>query len=322
MVEAAGIPDVCFGLVGVPGVGKTEACVQAAAALGLPHYEIRPAELEPVDFRGIPVPDLDKLVTRWLRAEFWPTEKCWITFDELTLASPDVTAPLLKILLGRAIGDFRLHPETVVAWTGNLAQHKTGAHKVPTALGSRSIIMEVEPSYDEWRQYYLGREDHHGAVLEFLDREPQAFCPFDPRCHGNQPSPRSWVRAGQLAHVTTSPVLFAGVLGDDVGQAFARAVAEYRPVPEVADVLSGNAEAPTDLRSQSSWRRKLAVAAVQPDADPRIAELVERLTDSDQVIVMQAIAQSEGGSRVLLSDAWTWLVDKHADDITAARLNK
>ena len=318
IVDLAGVPDVTVGLMGAPGVGKTDAASQAAAELGLEIVEIRPAELEPVDFRGIPVPDLETGRTRWLTPEFWPAHKCLILFDELTLAAPDVTAPLLKIMLGRQIGDFKLHPETMVVWTGNHASHKTGAHRVPTALALRSIMIDVEPDFEDWREWYSAQSFHERMVLAYLDSHPEQFFRFDPSNEGGQPNPRNWVRAGHVVRKTRNVEVMRGVVGESA-DSFVKFCSTFRVVPSVEDVLEGREVAPTALEDQAAWRNEIIRAATSVET-AGLARLVDALTESDQVIVMQAMAKSSDSVKIILDPAFADIVDRHADAIQAARL--
>ena len=85
-------------LLGSPGKGKTSVAKRLAKQLGLRYVEVRPAEFESVDFRGIPTVEEGR--TRWNVPEFWPSEACVLNVDEITQAPMELTSPLLKLFVG------------------------------------------------------------------------------------------------------------------------------------------------------------------------------------------------------------------------------
>ena len=87
---------------GEPGVGKTSAVLDMAAAAGLPCEVVIASIREPSDFAGLPVVDGAELVRfappRW--AERLSAEGRGVLFlDELTTAPPAVQAALLRVVL-------------------------------------------------------------------------------------------------------------------------------------------------------------------------------------------------------------------------------
>src|SRR5271154_2842637 len=75
-----------------PGVGKSDIMKQLAAEQGIGFKDIRVGTMLPEDLTGIPVPDLERRVATWLRAEFWPEKgkdgpQGIIAFDELSDAN-------------------------------------------------------------------------------------------------------------------------------------------------------------------------------------------------------------------------------------------
>ena len=72
---------------GAPGIGKSSIIRSIADELGIGFIDIRLSQREPVDIRGLPVPENDSV--RWLVSADWPRDpdsRGIILFDELTAA--------------------------------------------------------------------------------------------------------------------------------------------------------------------------------------------------------------------------------------------
>ena len=72
---------------GAPGLGKSSILKDVAKELGIGFIDVRLAQREPVDIRGLPVPGKDGV--KWLVASEWPRDpksRGIILFDEITAA--------------------------------------------------------------------------------------------------------------------------------------------------------------------------------------------------------------------------------------------
>ena len=72
---------------GAPGLGKSSIVRKAAEDRGIGFIDVRLAQREPVDIRGLPVPGPDGV--KWLVASEWPRDPASrgiILFDEITAA--------------------------------------------------------------------------------------------------------------------------------------------------------------------------------------------------------------------------------------------
>ena len=59
---------------GPPGIGKSAIIKQVAESLGIGFIDLRLIYLDPVDLRGIPMPDAKQGTTKWLTPDFLPRE--------------------------------------------------------------------------------------------------------------------------------------------------------------------------------------------------------------------------------------------------------
>src|SRR5512141_2430491 len=83
-------PKVSIGLWGPPGVGKSSIIQQIAKELKMKFVDIRLAQFEPSEIRGIPY--MKDGVSKWARADFLPTsnDPTILMFDEFSCAEPSV----------------------------------------------------------------------------------------------------------------------------------------------------------------------------------------------------------------------------------------
>ena len=71
-----------------PGVGKSSIVRQVARKLGIGFVDVRLAEMESVDIRGLPSVDKENGVMKWNAPDFWPRDpksKGIIFLDELII---------------------------------------------------------------------------------------------------------------------------------------------------------------------------------------------------------------------------------------------
>ena len=124
---------------GATGIGKSQTVKQAgheiAETLKLTYTEdiskinddehfvvidIRLAQCDPSDLRGIPIYDKEKTATVWLPPEMFPRSgKGIIFFDELNLAPPLVQASAYQLILDRRLGTYCVPDGFLVIAAGN-----------------------------------------------------------------------------------------------------------------------------------------------------------------------------------------------------------
>jgi len=123
-------------LWGPPGVGKSSLVRDLAAREGIGFIDIRLSQREPVDLRGLPVPDRERGVVDWLLAGEWPRDpdsRGILLFDELTAADRSLQVAAYELILDRRLGDlYRLPPGWL--WAG-LPSNDLQAPAVQRRLG-------------------------------------------------------------------------------------------------------------------------------------------------------------------------------------------
>src|SRR4051794_19609715 len=129
-------------LWGAPGVGKSAGTFQLGEKRKRKVIEFRTNIREPVDVRGIPVPDLVTGKTRWLVPDELPNaerdgEFGYLFIDEINTGSPQMMAVMMQLVLDRKIGDYVLPPGWQIIAAGNRVSDRAAAQRMPTALRNR-----------------------------------------------------------------------------------------------------------------------------------------------------------------------------------------
>lgn len=313
---AAGLPVL---LVGSPGIGKTTVAAMLAIELDLPYREVRPAEFEAVDFRGIPMIIDGK--TKWMVPDFWPTVPCVLNVDEITQAPMELTSPLLKLFLGGAIGDYTLPAGTVLMATGNLASDRAGCSRLSSALRERCIVIHLEPDYQGWRKWYQAQPDCDAGLLAFLDQNPALFSQWDAKNDWNQPTPRNWSRVSRLLPFDPAEETVAGIVGKDVAAALMKWRRANVSLPSVLEVYSQRKSLPSSPAQMAKFVETLADYAVAAPSsnEADIAFTVANSLGADcwEVQLLKLLAKRNPA--MLKQSTWRKLVAKHAAAIVATR---
>jgi hypothetical protein len=244
IVKLAGL-NMPIMISSAPGIGKTSIVRQVAAEMGLPYFERRLAEMEGVDLRGGAYMDEKTEMLRWFRNAEWPTEKCVICFDEFNLAAEDTLSVALKLIRELQIGDFKLHPETIIVATANRMKDGAFVRQLSSAVRESFIQLEVRADAAQWLDWYGDQDDKNETVEKFIRANRELLHQFDGRVKTNQPSPRNWHKLGRVLTATKHAGIIAGIVGEDAANSFIAFLDTQVEMPTVLEVIGGYAEIPT-----------------------------------------------------------------------------
>ncbi|MGS2742596.1 ATP-binding protein [Halomonas sp. LS-001] len=237
-------------LWGAPGVGKSTIVRQVAEQQGIGFIDIRLAQREPVDLRGLPVPDTERGVVDWLLAGEWPRDpdsRGILLFDELTAADRSLQVAAYELILDRRLGDlYRLPPGWLVVAAGNHSGDRAVAQTFSSALANRFCHLNLEPDLDSWTRWARG-QGLHPDVIAFLRFRPECFFSMEGGVEQGWPSPRSWERvarslsqASQLSEDIQALVVH-GLVGQGVATEFLAFRGWARKLPDIPAMLAGKA---------------------------------------------------------------------------------
>lgn len=246
-------------LWGPPGVGKSELVAQCAARAGIGVVDLRLAQMEPTDLRGIPFRDGASVV--WAPPALLPRAerdglRGILFLDEITSAVPTVTAAAYQLILDRRLGEYRVPEGWAILAAGNRHGDRGVTYQMPAPLANRFTHYEVEPDLDDWVRW-AHAQDVDARLIAFLRFRPDLLFAFDPSRQGAAfPSPRSWVFVDRaLAKFGDTPALLAESLKACVGAAAGLAFRAYLQhvdrLPDPARVIAGEvAEPPAPIELQ------------------------------------------------------------------------
>src|SRR5689334_24720374 len=136
-------------LWGAPGVGKSSLVRAFAESLGLECVTLLGTQLAPEDLIGVP-----QIVDG--RSRFAPPvaiardEPYCLFLDELNASSAEVQKAFYSLILDRRIGNYTLHPESVVIGAGNRSQDSAIVRPISSALVNRMVHVHLVSSPRDW----------------------------------------------------------------------------------------------------------------------------------------------------------------------------
>jgi len=173
-----------------PGIGKSSLVNQMAWDLDVPVYDIRLAQMDPIDLKGIPTIKNDRTV--WLTPNFFPTEgEGLMFFDEFTCSPPAVQNASLQLILERRHHDYFVPDEVKILCAGNAAEHGAFVSKLSAPMKNRMAHIHIEPSWEISKDYFV-KKGVSQEVIAFLDWRPELLHDMSSLESGAFPTPRSW----------------------------------------------------------------------------------------------------------------------------------
>ncbi|MBY8878961.1 AAA family ATPase [Actinacidiphila acidipaludis] len=249
LAVAADLPVLLWG---EPGIGKTAALTQLAAALDLPLTTVIASVHEPADFAGLPVVGDDPAhqgvpmappdwAVRLVRAG-----KGLLFLDELSTAPPAVQAALLRLVLERRIGALQLPPGVRIVAAANPRASAADGWELSPPLANRFVHLQWVHDHDvvvrglggTWPRASLPRlaPERLADAVVFARRAVCGLLAARPslvhrlpdsetRRGGPWPSPRSWEMTLCLIAFATAAgssrdvlsLLVRGTVGDGPG---------------------------------------------------------------------------------------------------------
>jgi hypothetical protein len=239
-------------LWGPPGIGKSEVVEEITNELGGLMIDLRMAQMEPTDIRGIPFYNKDKNLMEFAPPGDLPNAEqssqypiVVLFLDEMNSAPPAVQAAGYQLILNRRIGKYMLPDNVVIVAAGNRDSDKGVTYRMPMPLANRFVHLEMRPDFTSWQNWAVNKGIHKD-VVGYLSFAKQDLYDFDSKSASRAfATPRSWCFVSDLLNDednTDSDTLFnlvAGAVGEGLAVKFAahRKIAGRMPAP--SDILSG-----------------------------------------------------------------------------------
>lgn len=306
--------DVPVFLWGPPGIGKSEVIDQVAADMKYKVIDIRASIREPVDMRGIPVPDLKTRATQWFVPSELPNVKRdgpngILKLDELPNATTAMQAACLSLVLERMYGEYRLPKGWVPVAAGNRLQDKAGAQRMITSMNNRFAHIEVGAEIKSFSDHAVASGKFHPLVIAFTRWRPEELHRM-PTSESERsfPTPRAWERVSKFVDSALRAQLVEALVGRAAAIQFEAFCQMYADLPKLEDVLSdpGNCKLPAaDKPSQMyAMASGLARHATKTNLEAIIIYTKRLPKEFDVLCITDAVRRDPGLSKTRAFINW------------------
>ena len=185
---------------GPPGVGKSSIMRAVAESLGIGFIDVRLAQREPVDIRGLPVPTDNGVV--WQVSAEWPRDpksRGIILFDEITAADRSLQVAAYEFILDRRLGNLYAVPDGwYICAAGNRVEDRAVAGTMSSALANRFMHVELQADVEDWIAWAVA-QGLHPSVTGFIRYRPTLlFHQEDENLERGWPTPQAWERVARM----------------------------------------------------------------------------------------------------------------------------
>jgi hypothetical protein len=239
-------------LWGPPGIGKSDVVAEITRELNGHMIDLRMAQMEPTDLRGIPFFNKNNEKMDWAPPIDLPDQELAdqhpivvLFLDEMNSAAPAVQAAGYQLILNRRVGKYVLPDNVVIVAAGNRESDKGVTYRMPMPLANRFLHVEMRSDFNTWQTWAV-LNGVHKDVVSYLSFAKNDIYEFDAKSSSRAfATPRSWVFVSDLLKDEDSidnDTLFTLVSGC-VGEGLAAKFAAHRKIssklPNPSDILNG-----------------------------------------------------------------------------------
>lgn len=254
-------------LRGAPGVGKSSIVKSIADRLGIGFIDVRLAQLERVDFCGLP--SVEDKTTEWNVPSIWPKDqnsKGIILLDEITSAPPDVQVAAYQFVLDRQISNskYKLPDGWFIIAAGNRVIDRAVVKTMSSALANRFMHFEIEANAEDWDMWAV-KHDIHPSVTGFIKFRPGLLFKMDNQnLEQGWPSPRSWEKVSNVIKIFSNDIELLskavyGLVGPGAGLEFIEFYKLSKSTEDVVAMLS-NPDVPVKIPAKTDEKCAFAAA--------------------------------------------------------------
>lgn len=266
---------------GDAGVGKTQTVGQACDALTRRLIDVRAAQFDATDIRGLPHVN-GKGRSHWAIPDWLPTDGDGVIFfDEINRAPTLVQNSMLQLMLERRCGEYELPDGWAVIAAGNPDNYR-GVQRMSEALANRLVHLKYDTDLNDWCTWALDH-DIRPELIGFMRFRPNLLHSYDRNSTEKAyPSPRSWEFVNQILEAAPPPAielgLFEGTVGAGPAGELAGFLQIYRQLPSLDGILLNpdKAKVPDDPGPLLAIASGLARKATATNFD-RVCKYVNRM---------------------------------------------
>ena len=286
-------PKVVPMLHGAPGMGKSDACLQIADELGIPHDRVLVVHInnhDVVDFTGVPSVTDGMTVfnpTKLFYDFRQGTGKGMIVLEEMAQSSQQLQTWAAGFVLERETPMFKVDDDVVMIATGNRAEDRAGAKPLLGHLNDRMYHFDVDTSLDDWCGWAM-ENDLYSMGIAFLRLRPELLNDYDSSRRSN-PTQRSWTKLFTEVpnDLPTNMYMTAaeGKVGEGAAAEWVSARDMMNKMPSIDSIRlhPDNAEVPSEPAVRFAVSTALSMTAT-PDCFGRDMQYVSRLPKEFQMV--------------------------------------
>lgn len=296
-------------LIGSPGIGKSAIVKDIANEFNLELIDYRASTGVPEDQQGLPFRDGNK-ATFLPFSNIFPIANSkvpegkngWLLFlDEMNAASKPMQAALYKLILDRYVGQYPLHESVYIITAGNRQSDKAITNSLSTAMISRLVHIDIEPSTKEWMEDIALKQNYDMRIVAYLSQYPQKLSTFDPdNSEYSYCCPRSWEFMNKLIQVSDRKTgldpnmlpLYAGTIDPGIAADFVQFTNVFDDLVKLQDILKDpkNTAVPSDLSIKWATISMMLMHIEDSTIEP-ICEYGSRFDASFRVLLFRGIIQ-------------------------------
>lgn len=298
-------------ITGEPGVGKTSIVHQVSAKQKRRVIEMRLSLREPIDLRGVMMPDLKAGVTRYLVPAELPKKGCGrvtLFFDEWLQGTTAMQSSAGQLLNEHRLGDYELPTgngdDVYICGASNRAKDRAGTNKMPSHIADRWVWGELVPDVGDWCKWAINngimteliaflRWRGEGTVIDG-ETKPGLLSAFDPK-KDVSPTCRSWtsvskqMAAAHKLHIPTGIEMqgYAGKVGEGAAVELMGFLSVYRNLPDPQAMLMNPDTCPIPEKPDVLCALSAILAKKASDANmDRVVKIANRMQDEFSVLMI------------------------------------
>lgn len=231
---------------GKSGIGKSSVVAQVARTMERQLNDMRLSQIDSLELRGFPVPDLKTKRMGWLPSPDLPRQDDppgILFLDECNGAMPQVASAAYQLILDHRIGEYTLPDHWSIVAAGNNVGDRGITHQMPAPLNNRFVHLDMEINADDWHKQAAA----DGISLEVRSylrlKGESALHAYDPVVNPRSfPTPRSWYFADEVFKLknlkpSAKLELLKGTVGEGHAAEFTGFVRDIAAMPDIDSIL-------------------------------------------------------------------------------------
>lgn len=230
-----------------PGCGKTAMIEAICKDAGWTLFDMRLAQFDTVDVRGIPFRGKDGR-THYAPPASLPKEDgsdgdSIIFLDEYMQGRPDVTSVAGQLVNERKLGDYRLPDNCLVIGASNRQSDRASTNRMPQQIANRFLHIELCINPTEWCDWATANGIDE-RVIGFIRFRPELVYQFDPKqTKPAYPTLRTWEKvSNMISGESSDDVDFIqqvtyGLIGEEAGSEFVGYIRAIQELPDIEAII-------------------------------------------------------------------------------------